>query len=74
MLKKTISNIEKYLNPMLKTVSKSYTNFFLFDDNATLSNYIKKVREKVVNDFRFEEKAKKLLNKYLDFLIEFYKE
>lgn len=71
---KTISNIEKYLNPMLKTVSKSYTNFFLFDDNATLSNYIKKVREKVVNDFRFEEKAKKLLNKYLDFLIEFYKE
>ena len=59
---------------MLKTVSKSHTNFFLFDDNATLSNYIKKVREKVLRDTRFEEKAKKILNKYLDYLIEFYKE
>lgn len=71
---KTISNIEKYLNPILKTVSKSYTNFFLFDDNATLSNYIKKVRERVMKDIRFEEKAKKLLNRYLDYLVEFYKE
>lgn len=71
---KTIRNIEKYLNPMLKTVSKSYTNFFLFDDNATLSNYVKKVREKVLRDLRFEEKAKKVFNKYLDYLVEFYKE
>ncbi len=71
---KTISNIEKYLNPMLKTVSKSYTNFFLFDDNATMSNYVKKVRENITRNMRFDDKAKKILNKYLDYLVEFYKE
>ena len=59
---------------MLKTVSKSYTNFFLFDDNATLANYIKKVREKVFSDMRFDEKVRRVLNIYLDFLMEFYKE
>ena len=71
---KTISNIEKYLNPMLKTVSKSYTNFFLFDDNATMSNYVKKVRENITKNMRFDDKTKKILNKYLDYLVEFYKD
>ena len=71
---KTINNIDKYLNPMLKSISKSYTNFFLFDDNATMANYVKKVREKIASDMHFEVKAKKVLNKYLDYLIGFYKE
>lgn len=71
---KIIRNIEKYLNPILRKISKSYTSFFLFDDNATLANYVKKVREKIVEDMRFEIKAKKALNKYLDCLVEFYKE
>ena len=71
---KVIRLTEKYLNPILKALSKSYTNFFLFDDNATLSNYVKKVREKVEQDIRFDIKAKKALNKYLDYIVEFYKE
>ncbi len=70
---KVIGNIEKYLNPMLAKISKSYTNFFLFDDNATLYNYVKKVREAIAQKLNFEEKAKMVLNKYLDYLVEYYK-
>lgn len=70
---KIILNIEKYLNPILSKVSKSYTNFFLFDDNTTLYNYIKKVRD-VIAKIRYEEHSKKVLNTYLDFLLEYYRE
>ena len=59
---------------MLKSVSKSYTNFFLFADNATLSNYIKKVREKIFVSLKFDMKVKETLNKYLDYLVKYYKE
>lgn len=69
---KVIRVIEKYLNPMLSKISKSYTNFFLFDDNVTLNNYVKKVREKINMSFKLEEKNKKVLNKYLDYLIRYY--
>lgn len=71
---KVIRAIEKYLNPMLAKISKSYTNLFLFDDNATLSNYIKKIREMIDGNYRMEEKAKKVLNKYLNYLQQYYKE
>ena len=71
---KVISLTEKYLNPMLQKISKSYTNLFLFDDNATLYNYVKKIREMVAVDCHFDEKARKILNKYLDYLIGFYRE
>ncbi len=70
---KVITNIEKYLNPMLAKISKSYTNFFLFDDNATLHNYIKKVRDVIAGKVNYGEKVKSALNKYLDYLIEYYK-
>lgn len=70
---RVISNIEQYLNPMLNKVSKSYTNFFLFDDNATLYNYVKKVRELIAQKLNIEEKVKTILNKYLDYLVEYYK-
>lgn len=69
---KVILNIEKHLNPMLSKVSKSYTNFFLFDDNATMYNYVKKVRELILKS-GYDDRAKKLLNMYLDFLTEYYK-
>lgn len=72
--KKVITIIEKYLNPMLVKISRSYTNLFLFDDNATLSNYIKKIREQIDSSIRFESKAKVTLNKYLDWLVKYYKE
>lgn len=71
---KVIRMIEKYLNPMLIKISKSYTNLFLFDDNATASNYIKKIREMIDGNYRMEDKAKKALNRYLNYLQQYYKE
>ncbi len=70
---KVIRRIEKYLNPMLAKISRSYTNLFLFDDNATLANYIKKIREQIISSLRFDDKAKTMLNKYLDWLVKYYK-
>ena len=70
---KVIFVLEKYLNPMLIKISKSYTNLFLFDDNATMANYIKKIRKQIANSIRFDEKAKSVLNKYLDLLVQYYK-
>lgn len=65
--------IEKYLNPMLVKISISYTNLLLFDDNSTISNYIKKIREMVEGNYHFDAKAKRILNKYLDYLVQYYK-
>lgn len=70
---KVVKNIEKHLNPILRKVSKSYTNLFLFDDNATLANYVKKIREIVNLSVRYDEKSKRILNKYLNYLSEYYK-
>ena len=64
--------IDKYLNSMLCKISKSYTNFFLFDDKATLYNYVHKVREQIKYHPKFDQKAQKALNKCLDYLVEFY--
>lgn len=71
---KVIRLTEKYLNSKLRKISKSYTNLFLFDDNTTLSSYVKKIREMIAVDIKLDEKARKVLNKYLDYLVEFYKE
>lgn len=71
---KVIKTIEKYLNPMLVKISKSYNSLFLFDDNATLYNYIKKIREQISVSMRFDEKAKQILNRYLDWIVKYYKE
>jgi hypothetical protein len=70
---KVIRNIDKYLNPILAKISKSYNNFYLFDSNLTLSNYSKKVREKIDASLKFDDKAKKTLNRYIDYIIEYYK-
>ena len=71
---KVVRNIKKYLNPMLGNISKSYTNLFLFDDNATFNNYVKSVREYIATRVRAEDKVKKILNRYLDYLVEYYRE
>lgn len=70
---KVIYVIEKYLNPMLVKISKSYTNLFLFDDKTILANYIKKIREQIASSIRLDGKAKSVLNKYLDVLVQYYK-
>lgn len=33
----------------------------------------KKIREEISIDTRFDDKAKSVLNKYLDYLVQFYK-
>lgn len=70
---KVLDKIDKYLNPRLVKISKSYTSFFLFDDTTTFSNYAKKVKEIINQEFYMNEKALKALNKYMKYLTEFYK-
>lgn len=57
----------------LGSVSKSYPNFFLFDDAVIASGYVKKIKEVIDKSAKFEPKAKKVLNKYLNYLLAFYK-
>ncbi len=71
---KMLTRIEKYLNPILAKMSKSYPNLFLFDDYTIAYNYIKKLSYKLSINLSLPTKAKTILNKYLDYMIEFYKE
>ena len=68
-----VTVISRYLNPTLGTISRSYTNFFLFDDAATLYNYVKKVRDKIDGSSTFKLEAKKLFNLALDCLVKYFK-
>lgn len=68
-----VTVIARYLNPALGTISRSYTNFFLFDDAATLYNYVKKVRDKINQSPTFKLEAKKLFNLALDYLVKYFK-
>lgn len=66
-------NIDKYLNPLLKKHSKSYPNFYLFDSRQTMYNYAKIIRDPVNRQYFANEKARKALNRYLDYLTGFYR-
>lgn len=70
---KVISNIDKHLNKILESQSRSYVNFFLFDDKNILYNYIQKARRIVDNRSKYDDKAKKILNRYLDYILSFYR-
>lgn len=70
---KIILNIDKHINYILSRISKSYNNIFLFDDNTIMSGYIKKVRNIVNKSLKYGEKNKKILNKYLDLIQEYFK-
>ena len=70
---KIINIIIKYLNPILSSISKSYNNFFLFDDNTILASYSYKVKEKISQNIKFDDKSKKILNKCIDYLNAYYK-
>lgn len=70
---KVIIRIEKYLNPLLNRMSKSYTSLFLFDDYTIASSYIYKLKEIVSVKYSCDEKALRILNRYLSYLLEFYK-
>lgn len=70
---KIISNISNYMNPILKKLSKSYDDLFLFDDYATAINYIAKEREYINAQLTIPEKNKVILNRYCNYLQAFYK-
>ena len=67
-----IKNISTHLNPMLVSISKSYTDLFLFDSTAVMFNYIKKIRE-IIAKSSYPIPAQKTLNACLDILLSFYK-
>ena len=70
---KVVKRIEKYLNPLLCKISKSYDNLFLFDDFTTASSYIYKIREQVNILYAQNEKALKALNICLKYILNYYK-
>lgn len=70
---KVVNNITKFINPVLCNMSKSYQNIFLFDDLAVASGYIGKLKNTIKQSFKYDEKAKKVLCKYLTLLQNYYK-
>lgn len=69
---KALNIIEKHLNPMLCKISKTYTNFFLFDDKYILSNYIKTLSEKINKNLLLKENVRVGLCKYLEYIKAYY--
>ncbi|MCD8201824.1 MAG: hypothetical protein LUD47_07160, partial [Clostridia bacterium] len=69
---KVIQNIQRILNPMLVKNSRFDSNFFLFDDFQRLSKYISKVQEYMSNRLNYADRDKKILNKCLKYLKDFY--
>lgn len=67
-----IKNIGTYLNPILVSISKSYTDLFLFDNLAVMFNYVKKIRDKIAKS-SYTIPVQRTLNTYLDLLLSFYK-
>ena len=71
-IEKIARSIDAYLNPMLAEISNSYTDFFLFDSSAYCYNYAIKVRSSIEKS-RWNERSKATLNRYLNYLVEFYR-
>ncbi len=70
---KVVNNIIKFINPILCNMSKSYQNIFLFDDLTVASSYIGKIKTLIKESFKYHEKAKKVLCRYLTLLQNYYK-
>ena len=71
--KKIINVIGKHLNPILAGLSKSYNDLFLLNNNMIVINYTKKVRDKLSTISSYSDDNKRILNKYLDYLVAYYK-
>lgn len=71
--KKIIQNISNHLNKILQNISKSYDEVFLFGDYQTFYNYIKRISESMKKDQKYDEKSQNILNRYIKYLIDFYK-
>ncbi len=72
-IEKIISNIEKYMDPTLAKLSKSYDSLMLFDDSNTFFNYAAKFNEHIDSDPKTPEKIKPIMKRYIGYLKEFYK-
>ena len=70
---KVVPLIEKYLNAALQKVSKSYVDFFLFDDYSSFSNYKKKTWVIIDSSKKFDAKKRSILLKCFEYLDLFYK-
>ena len=70
--KKIISNIEKFMDPILAKFSKSYNSFMLFEDSGAFSNYSKKFRETIDANPAYKDKVKRTMERYLFYLNDFY--
>lgn len=70
---KIISNIDIAMNPKLKELSSTYTNFFMFDDYVMLYNYSIKFESKIDENLRIPQKNKMIFKRYLSYLKEYYK-
>ncbi len=68
-----INNIERFLNPILASISKAYNDLFLFDSVQNYYNYEVKVAQWVNERTTFNDKNKQVLVRYLRYLREFYK-
>lgn len=68
-----ISNIENVINLELKEFSKSYDNFFLFDDLNTLYNYVDKCIKRINKSKDYDEDNKEILIYCLNCLLNFYR-
>lgn len=68
-----IENIDTYLNLFLSKITKSYNNVFLFDDVLTATNYFVKLKEFINKQDGITDKNKIILERYIAYLLEFYK-
>ena len=67
-----VIKVIEVLNVTLKKTSKSYTDFFLFDDNNVFCNYRKKVIDDLAN--RVDSKKLNIFKTSINYLDDFYKE
>jgi len=70
--RKIVNVINKHLNPILRGISKSYTDLFLLNNNLTVLGYSKKVKEKLLTIPKYSNDNKKILCRYLDYLVIYY--
>ena len=69
---KIITNIEEKLDPFLRSITRTYNTFFHFDSLQQLTNYIGMYRKKILYDKKIPEKNKSIINRYLNYLSDFY--
>ena len=70
---KILYNIENYMDPILKKISKSYNSFMLFEDYTMIYNYTVCFLEYIESNPKISERARTAMKRYINYLREFYK-